>query len=189
MKRVAAFVVVIVATLVACGLPKDSALCGPNGTNTCASSGRVCTSSGCAQCALDSDCSAFATTQLCLEGTCVECAANEDCDSKSSCWSDHQCHDPCTAGACPASASMCVVREDESNAACVQCQVNADCAGTPATPVCDYQLDSCVECVLDSQCPTTTPKCLGDRCVECTRNSDCPNAGATCTPVTFKCSS
>jgi hypothetical protein len=186
-RLVAAFVVV---GIVACGLPKDSALCGPNGTNTCASRGLVCSFTyGCADCALDSDCNGTLDKPVCLEGKCVACAVNDDCGDSvtSTCWSDHECHEPCTTGSCPSSMPICVFRGDEADAACVQCQNDVDCPSM-AAPVCDYQLDACVECVLDSECSAAKPRCVGDRCVQCKQNADCPGSG-TCDSLTFTCGS
>ncbi len=187
MKRAA--VAFFVVAVVACGLPKDSALCGPNGTDTCSSRGLVCNfTAGCAQCDVDADCKGFLDKPTCLKGTCVGCAVNTDCDDTSTCWADHLCHDPCTTGGCPSNIPICATRTDEADAVCVQCQTNVDCEGGAATPVCDYQLDTCVECVLDSDCSSAKPRCVGDRCVECKQNSDCPNPG-TCDSLTFTCGS
>jgi hypothetical protein len=47
----------------------------------------------------------------------------------------------------------------------VACATNADCSGT--TPYCNTGGDNgpqCVQCLQDTQCPASAPKCNGGTC-------------------------
>src|SRR5450432_3647353 len=97
-----------------------SALCGPNGSNTC-DQGRLCDSTlGCVDCETNSDCPASAPK--CVVGSCVDCASNGDCPAATpACWSDNHCHGKCATGTCP-NGMTCT-----GDGACVGCLANKDC--------------------------------------------------------------
>lgn len=81
---------------------------------------------------------------------------------------------------------------------CVQCLVNADCAGSakstcnpvnnrcelPCTAdsdcssddICDTVHGACVDCLLDSECASSgQPFCVEERCTECIGPQNCPS--------------
>ncbi|MEM9071143.1 MAG: FG-GAP-like repeat-containing protein [Myxococcota bacterium] len=124
------------ATCVAC--LDDTAGMTDVGCDLAGAAGPVCDTSGgtnvCVPCedngsGTDNGCTAAAP--LCIPGaggapTCVECAMSDDCG----------------AGEVCGSANTCVPGCDE----------DADCAGTPATPVCNVPTNTCVECTSDAMC-------------------------------------
>lgn len=59
------------------------------------------------------------------------------------------------------------------------CKTTADCLNNK---ICNTALGRCVECLDDSLCKSPTPKCelTGNTCIQCIISSDCPIAGSTC---------
>ncbi len=114
------------------------------------------------------------------------------------CDSDNECDD----------GQYCNGLEFCDNGACVS--PGDPCAGDNATPFCDEDNDTCVECLADGDCPddslfcTGAPTCInnvcgfagdpcagdnatpfcdedGDTCVECLADGDCPDDSLFCT--------
>lgn len=185
--RALGWVVFATCVVVACGLPKDSVVCGPSGTNACPTNQLCDTALGCVECLVDGDCP---STLFCSRGACVECVTDDDCSApdQPACWADQQCHPACPATACPADMPVCDGNKGSATyQACRGCATSSDCTD-PSKPHCETTLGECVECVSSSDCSGTTPHCfLGEsRCVACTRDSDCA-AGKTCDPQTLSC--
>jgi hypothetical protein len=67
-----------------------------------------------------------------------------------------------------------------------QCDLDADCAGTPATPYCSAEL-TCVACEETSQCAGTTPVCepTTHTCQACSADSQC--ASGVCLETSGSC--
>lgn len=119
-------------------------------------------------CSVNSDCPAG----YCASGRCTTglgCASTAQCQSGFSCDSRHICVPGCTTNAdCSTVASGLVC--DPSSHACVpggRCTTDANCASTPATPVCLG--GSCQartnQCQFDYQCTGMGQSCVDGRCV------------------------
>jgi hypothetical protein len=67
-----------------------------------------------------------------------------------------------------------------------QCVNNVDCSGTQ---VCDTQTGTCVDCLVDGDCPVANPVCntATNKCVGCTVTADCPFNKPICNPGTNGC--
>jgi hypothetical protein len=107
------------------------------------------------------ECTTESYRGFCLSGTCTECRSTSDCERKQT---------ECTTATCDPVSHMC--------------QVTNVASGTPCegTKVC---LDGvCVQCLADTNCPSTTPYCVDTTCVECLAATDCPHTDcqvAVCT--------
>ena len=167
-----------------------SALCGVNGRDDCGSFLACDESLGCVECRADADCPAAAA--FCLQGQCVGCRPGRivedgsvpDCrGTESACWaSDYGCHAPCgDAVACP-SGTTC----DKPTGECLGCTTNAECG---PTRVCSSVRRRCVDCVDDTTCPASRPRCrvATGTCAACTSNADCGLTAPVCDPLTFTC--
>jgi len=116
----------------------------------------------CVQCISDSDCGG--STPYCFANTCVQCIESKHCrkdeDCTASCQSDHTC---------------------ASGAPVVNCALT-----NASLPHCEINTATCVECVLDSQCPSFQPFCKGAseyQCVNCSSHLHCrsnENCNALC---------
>lgn len=146
------------------GTPKECT------TTTDCTGGKVCIANHCQACGG-------------TNGPCP-CAANTDCANGQQ----------CVAGACTDPKNICKYNSDcEAGKICENGQCVAGCTDTCAPPATCVK-GGCVTppgntCQLDSQCPTTAPKCVGGNCVPaCTTDSQCAtgnycNQGA-CVPDT-----
>lgn len=120
-------------------------------------------------CATDADCGLGYT---CSNGSCVPAPCEQDADCMEGCYCDE------SSGVCEESGT---------------CTSDADCAGTPATPYCDTDRNTCVSddptpgCQSDAdcdgqRCETSANVCVDWQCsdydeVQCNTNN------ATCTSV------
>lgn len=87
------------------------------------------------------------------------------CKSNSDCPSSFQCN--------------------TSTGSCVECFVNAECAGNVSRKVCDTTRGVCAICVTDSDCGTSAPYCKSATCIQCLATANCPsgqvcNSAGTC---------
>lgn len=97
-----------------------------------------CTNNKCVSCISGSDCSQVTGKPICIPLTkCVQCTKNFNCLNPS--------------------ASMC-----DANNQCVACSSNTDCIHIMNRPLC--QAGTCVECLLDVDCPYNRPYCDADLC-------------------------
>jgi hypothetical protein len=144
----------------------------------------------CVECRSDADCLLPGAT-VCTDGTCAACDADSCTDpSAPVCLPDGSacvgCFDDADCG---------IFRCVDGLNQCTQCRQNSDCTD-PALPYCSISpLKVCAECQLDENCAGTpaTPVCdnvLGsNECVECVRDGDCednPN-GEVCDTVARVC--
>jgi hypothetical protein len=142
----------------------------------------------------------------CEEGVCEECVTDEDCDDGLFCTGVETCVDQ----SCVAAANPCEAGEtcNEDIDACIpECEIDDDCDdGLFCTGVetcvdqscvaatnpcisqdlfCNEDVDQCVECFDNNECPTGT-ECSNGACVamSCTESWQCPNgfgcAGDVC---------
>ena len=170
----------------------------------------LCVESVCQQCFRDTDCAGRPTTPFCQKvetskGTLYECVActsdqycaNRDptapyCDPDSySCVACDVAH-PCPSGKICGANGRCVdcdaahpcaagqICTDLSGGQCVQCRVEADCAGR-AGAHCRTSDGACVVCRGNSDCSGATPVCSPDglSCVQCDNNANCPTSPNT----------
>jgi len=151
----------------------------------------------CLACTVDADCSAPNPACDSISRTCVTCLSDNHCSDPLAPACDvstRQCVE-CTSdlhcggenGACFSSANKCVECTlnsfcadgqvcDVSVMQCVECLADGDCVGHPNRTHCDTQdEDLCVECIVDSHCPSEIPVCDSKTrsCVECNTASDC----------------
>jgi len=102
----------------------------------------------CVECLTDDNCTDN-ETPFCVANTCVECRDNEDCSDPLFCNGAEFC----------------------DNGTCMQGE--PPCEGDNETPLCNEELDQCVECFTDRECDNETPRCDGVMCVECLDELDC----------------
>jgi hypothetical protein len=160
-----------------------SAVCGPNGTNTCRPNQQCDPTLGCVECTSDSQCPAVA--RFCLAGGCVTCKSDTDCGGATpACWpADHTCHAACGQNqSCPRRAAICTSTGD-----CVGCNTAADCPSSAR--VCSASRQQCVQCAADGDCPASQPRCNASNgtCVQCVSNADCGTSAPVCDPLLFAC--
>lgn len=161
----------------------------------CASLGLACSVNTfpvltCIECLDSSSCDQFRDRPYCgPRNRCVGCLENRDCPEKQVCVADtHTCavrceveNDSACAGLAP--KPWCHVERG----LCERCKVDDDCAGTPATPHCDYLGVGCVACADDRHCSNgTVCDPVLHRCVQCESSSACPS-GQICDSVTHTC--
>jgi hypothetical protein len=136
-------------------------------TNCTGSGRRYCdlASNACVECLTDVNCTSVAPYCALAIGACVECLSNENCGSTDLVCNRQSYH--CT----PA------------------CRKNADCTGSPATPLCDPERSVCVECLADGDCPTATPRCASETktCAVCLSDVDCAAPNPRCEPTKLLC--
>ncbi len=159
---------------------------GTPGMNGCTSPRPFCQSAGgafsCRACTAG-DCTG--TTRFCAtqagahQGDCVGCRTNADCTAA-------------TAPVCDANTAACRARQasdcasgtvfDPASQTCVDCVRDADCADTPATPLCVS--GACVQCTSDAQCTSAAPMCdTATHTCSATCSSDAVCASRAGTPV------
>jgi hypothetical protein len=102
------------------------------------------------------------------EHRCVECSSASQCASGLSCsQATHSCSSRCL------SSDDCDGIDRQicgASGACVQCEADLDCTGSPATPHCNQQSGLCVECVTQVDCGPTScfddcRTCVDSKCV------------------------
>lgn len=157
--------------------------------NDCSSSERCnFTTHLCVQCISASDCDSTPTTPLCSSsGHCVQCTSNLNCHNNTP--STPVCDPAGTCVQCNSSAD-CVPGFSPHNTCnlatktCVGCLTNTDCPST--TPLCNSTTNTCYQCAGDSDCTTinfgNTPHCDTNTnlCQQCLTNTDCPGATGLC---------
>ncbi len=123
-----------------------------------------------------------ANRPLCDYGVCVQCLDSFDC-SETAPFCDGQGHcRPCADG-----TDSCLVR-----GALTTCEDDSQCTGT-LDPICNVDGDpntpnSCVECLVDGDCPFPTAYCREDHvCVACLTDNDCGPPNPFCSPTTNRC--
>ncbi len=128
--------------------------------DVCDTTTGFCTISSAVACTVSTDCTYGVGT--CGSRICNSCA-NPDYDPSAEICSDPDCIDICTLRC---QNELCV--EDTS------CEVNEDCADSPAGPICDD--GQCAECVEDDDCDEANEEeCLSGRCEKpCEVNEECP---------------
>ncbi|MGH7269820.1 MAG: hypothetical protein ACREJ3_05255, partial [Polyangiaceae bacterium] len=168
-----------------------SAICGPNGTNTCRINQQCDSVLGCVDCTSNAQCPA--SSPACLQGACVQCITNANCGTGTTpaCYpATHTCHAACT------SAQQCQQRGqggnqaplcDANTGACVGCNSGSDCP--VSAKICDRTTQQCVQCATNADCGAGQPRCLqpDGRCVACLSNADCGTAAPVCDPQDFTC--
>jgi Cys-rich repeat protein len=148
------------------------------------------TDTGTTACTSDSDCASTPQTPRCqgFSGQCVQCLTAIDCPSGQVCGP----------------FATCVADTDPA------CASDAECRGTPATPLCSPFTRTCVECLSVADCgageicadnvcaddPTTcatsaecqapTPACVDGLCRPCAQDTDC-TGGLVCKTVNNTC--
>ena len=148
---------------------------------------QVADSSFCQQCFGDSDCKAG---QRCYLSMCSDCLRDGDCAAnpdgkycvryiKCGCFADSDC----TIG----------VRNKCYNQICRQCLSNADCTSVEAS-VCDLTTTFvCKACTMHSHCShiSNAKKCHSglSKCVQCLADSDCTGSVPKCDLATYTCKS
>lgn len=62
-----------------------------------------------------------------------------------------------------------------------RCTSDSSCTSDPTKPYCFLTSGNCVQCKLNSHCPTTKPYCIDGICsVNCNSNSSCPSSKPLC---------
>ncbi len=124
----------------------------------------------CIQCLSGSDCPV--QTPFCVGENCYECLANSHCKNplKSKC-TNNQCV-PCISGSDCSQVTgkpICIPLTK-----CVQCTRNFNCLN-PGASKCDAN-NECVACTSNSDCIQimNKPLCEAGTCVECLLDIDCP---------------
>eukprot|EP00889_Picochlorum_renovo_P006767 jgi/Picre1/33797/NNA_001276.t1 len=121
----------------------------------------------CVQCRSDGDCNA--QNPVCQDGTCLQCVSSEDCQgnpTNSVCNTVTNTCVPCNeASGCDPNSQATVCFVSAAQRECVQCVSDADC---PDSLVCSTDR-TCVACNTNTDCPDTSPVCDQDLniCVEC----------------------
>jgi len=165
----------------------------------------VATAGGCVECTTSSQC-ADPTKPICQQNACVSCAAASSaacgakdsskttCDSGTGkcveCTSSNQCTtavkpicgnaQTCVScGDASAPTNGCFTKNGSLAAcnptigSCVECVANSHCT-TSTKPVCNTSTNQCVQCVADTQCSGATPICSSvQTCVACTTDAQC----------------
>jgi hypothetical protein len=70
------------------------------------------------------------------------------------------------------------------------CASDADCASDIGLPYCDLARNTCVQCLVDNECPQIKPRCFTERgtCVLCIDDGDCAAPTPHCdTGATHAC--
>jgi len=109
----------------------------------------------------------------------VECLLNSDCDDGLFCNGIETCvSGSCMDGTYPCTGQICV----EDGDTCVDCLVDADC---PDDSIFCIGVETCASgsCVLTDPCPGQFCVEDGDACVDCLVDTDCPDDGLFCTGV------
>jgi hypothetical protein len=108
----------------------------------------------------------------CGGGDCPKCGLHRLCNQSSDCAS-----------------GLCLVQPGFGpEPRCAECVEDGDCRNA-AKPVCQADINLCVQCVTHDHCPGTAPICHDrtGRCVECRDEVDCPRdmlcEGGRCEPV------
>ena len=180
-----------------CSHVSDKKYCKSDSCVSCTSSAHCTTmakprcdlsSSQCANCVSDSDCSNYFPYTACYSPapynptsySCVQCIVNSDCQVKYTtgvCNSDNTCVGllPCSTNSCnDVTFATC----DSSNY-CRRCQSDGECTKFSSTPYCYKPGDSknyCVRCYLDSHCDSAQGYfCSSQVCSQlpCTTKADC----------------
>jgi len=162
--------------------------------------GKYCIGYRCKKCNPSNNKHCSTSTPRCIGdeyggGKCVGCISNADCKALSStytyCAEDGKCiRPPCTTD------SDCSSIPDRkachpTNFYCVGCTNDSYCSGS--TPLCNLDTMTCVECKVDSDCPTNWNCTSSFTCKPpCSSDDDCTNmtaarcdptiAGGTCVP-------
>lgn len=157
---------------------------------------------------------------VCSNGRCVACKDDSTCTDPAAshcdtgtgtcvaCLNDAQCTQP-GAPRCDTTTRTCVPCTDAvqcagkfgprdlcraADGACVQCEVNGDCADDPATSRCDAATGLCSRCQVDGDCNAIAGRraCSGGpaaSCVECTSDAFCTSNlnGRACNTTTNTC--
>lgn len=127
------------------------------------STGEVCSSGNCVQCAVDADCANYGNRGCNTGvGACKQCTKDADCVSVGT-------------GKC------------DSNFICNKCTANADCTSSFIGTVCGPG-STCVECNVDADCSSnsTAKMCgAGNVCVACKVDADC-GTGQKCYSGTYQ---
>lgn len=163
-----------------------------------------------ALCTRDEDC-ALPNLHCASDGSCVQCTSNGQCSDPTLPYCQPRSHrcvacfdmDDCPYGqVCDRASYHCIPtcrdpREcpvgfndcDSIRALCIQCRVDADCAGSQGGPVCQASSGRCVACLSDEGCSAPTPYCdvFGGRCAACLSSQECPSTTPTCDPIALEC--
>jgi hypothetical protein len=134
----------------------------------------------CVACQNSSQCvGKFGPRDLCLNDECVQCATSQECTAdpnKSRCDSNGLC-----AG-CRVSTDCNLIAGKHActggnNGRCVECTANTDCVGNARGPACNTTTNTCVPCVVDTDCKTAAAsRCVANQCVGCVND---PASGNT----------
>jgi hypothetical protein len=133
----------------------------------------------CVNCLSDTQCTA--TAPYCSpEGECVQCLSARNCGSAEAACDPvlHRCVATCSDdGDCNTDPgrSFCNTEIDE----CVQCIADEDCP--PVRAHCLLSVGTCEKCVVDTDCASPTPRCdvKSHACAQCVSNADC-QTGYSC---------
>ncbi|MGC4113453.1 MAG: hypothetical protein QM765_02030 [Myxococcales bacterium] len=181
--------------------------------------GGECVTAGCSG---DLDCQLTAATPVCDTAAhkCVVCTASKGCTLPATCDTTVQggqckgctASSQCTTGnakVCDTASGQCVTCTTGEGCTAPQvcdttvqggqckqqgCNSSVDCAGTPATPVCDTAANKCVVCTSTEGC-ANGKKCdttvQGGLCIDatCTDDNSCATTPATpiCDTTSGKC--
>lgn len=129
----------------------------------------------CVECRSDVDCTA-SDRRFCDTGSgrCVGCRGDGDCEASKRCETAiHRCVDrcsdsrPCSVGVCEEATGRCIEclpgaacadgKVCSTNAVCVECRSDADCAAAGEEPRCDPFVAQCVQCASNADCPAGHP--------------------------------
>jgi MYXO-CTERM domain-containing protein len=173
--------------------------CGKCATDAdCPADNPVCdpTSKTCGPCTSNEDCEGTPETPVCamsgtMAGTCVECESSMDCAAPTPICDtpNYDCVECVTNADCPMDKPACNTSTDT----CVPvCKTDADCEGTPETPVCATTGPNqgiCVPCNVDRDCQPEKPSCdeATNTCNGCTEDADCGAQAPVCNVVAGTC--
>jgi hypothetical protein len=139
--------------------------CQPNSTQCAGKFGvrNICSnSSECVQCTGNGECALDPNKSHCdATGLCAGCRGDSDCSGVTG---KHSC-----AGG------------NGNNGRCVECQDNQDCNGNVNGPTCNTATNTCVQCLLDTDCGSASAsRCVANRCQPCVNDV----GGAHCGHIT-----
>lgn len=158
----------------------------PCGTAMC-DTGEVCdlANNRCIDCLSDTDCADETTDKHCdltpnsaglPTGSCEECTASTHCATSEVCF-ENNCEPACTSDMACATDGGSPRYCHPTNKVCSECVTDTNC--TTTQPRCTTG-GECVECITDAHCTNPAqPYCDDNDCVQCRTTADCP-AGQTC---------
>jgi len=171
-----------------CGEPEESKITllpetsGSQGSFACSSDGDCAPpapycdtdSSYCVECLTNTNCG----NKVCDLAThsCQDCRTSGDCSGRNPYCSEGDCVECLEPGNCPAAGETCDTAEHKC---VVLCTSDAECT-EGSRLLCALDRQVCVECLDDTDCDTSKPRCVADKCKECVADADCGDPEPFC---------